>query len=95
MKKNCFQLNECELIAEIGVLPGFLNRLVAVSAPAGAEAAIAAASSAAAAGISPCSTAITAASTIAATATAAVLLRPSAAVGGASASQLDGRHRLL
>jgi hypothetical protein len=32
----------------IDVLPGFLSRLVAVSAPAGAEAAIAAASSAAA-----------------------------------------------
>ncbi len=23
IEKNCFQLNECELIAEIGVLPGF------------------------------------------------------------------------
>ncbi len=66
---------------------GFLNRLVAVSAPAGAEAAIAAAYSAAAAEISPCSTAITATSAVAAAATAAVLLRPCAAVGGASASQ--------
>ena len=83
-KKNCFQRHECELDAEIGVTPGFLSRLVAVSAPAGAEAAIAAASSAAAAEISPCATTVSAASAIAAT--AAVLLRPSAAVGGASAS---------
>ncbi len=38
---------------QIEVLPGFLSRLIAVSAPAGAEAAIAAASSAAAAEVSP------------------------------------------
>ncbi len=86
MKKNCFQRNECELDAEIGVPPGFLSRLVAVSAPAGAEAAIAGASSAAAAAVSPCSTAVAAASAMAATAAAAILLRPSAVVGGASAS---------
>ncbi len=54
MKKNCFQLNECELIADIDVLLGLWNRLVAVTAPAGAEAAIAAAASAAAAGIPSC-----------------------------------------
>ena len=69
---------------QIDVLPGFLGRLVAVSAPAGAEAAIAAASSAAAARVSPCATAVSAASAIAAA--AAVLLQPIAAVGGASAS---------
>jgi hypothetical protein len=88
-KKNCFHRCEYELGCRIVVMPGFLNRLVAVPALAGAEAAIAAAYSAAAAEISPCATTVAAASATTVAAAAAVLLRPfaaRAAVGGAGAS---------